>query len=96
MHPLAPAAPLPRRSERKDEKEWPGALLARRTRTMKLCSSDARSKGQPRPLPLSEHIRSRKASLDVRTYEISPAVPGASRSMPYASLESVETGTGRF
>jgi hypothetical protein len=32
-------------------KEWPGALLARRTRTMKLCSSDARSKGQPWPLP---------------------------------------------
>jgi hypothetical protein len=31
-------------------KERPGALFARRTRTMKLCSSDARSKGQPRPL----------------------------------------------
>ena len=26
-------------------------LLARRTRTVKLCSFDARSKGQPRPLP---------------------------------------------
>ena len=30
--------------------ERPGALLARRTRTMKLCSFDARSKGQPWPL----------------------------------------------
>ena len=28
-------------------REWPGALLARRTRTVKLCSFDARSKGQP-------------------------------------------------
>ena len=28
-------------------KERPGALLARRTRMMKLCSSDARSKGHP-------------------------------------------------
>ena len=33
---------------------WPGALLARRTRTMKQCSSDARSQGQPRPLPFVE------------------------------------------
>ena len=33
---------------------WPGALHARRTRTMKLCSSDARSKGQPWPLLLRE------------------------------------------
>ena len=33
------------------EKERPGALLARRTRTMKRCSSDARSRGQPWPLP---------------------------------------------
>ena len=32
-------------------RERPGALLARRTRTMKLCSSDARSRGQPWPLP---------------------------------------------
>jgi hypothetical protein len=29
----------------------PGALLARRTRTVKLCSFDARSKGQSWPLP---------------------------------------------
>ena len=33
------------------ERERPGALLARRTRTVKLCSFDARSKGQPWPLP---------------------------------------------
>jgi len=33
------------------DREWPGALLARRTRTMKRCSSDARSRGQPWPLP---------------------------------------------
>ena len=37
--------------------ERPGALLARRTRTIKLCSFDARSKGQPRPLPLRESMR---------------------------------------
>ena len=41
--------------------ERPGALLARRTRTMKLCSFDARSKGQPWPLPLREGIRNRTA-----------------------------------
>jgi hypothetical protein len=34
----------------KDRGVWPGALLARRTRTVKLCSFDARSKGQPWPL----------------------------------------------
>ena len=34
--------------------ERPGALLARRAPTMKQWSLDARSKGQPRPLPLSE------------------------------------------
>ena len=43
------------------ERERPGALLARRTRTIRVCSFDARSKGQPRPLPLRESIRSRKA-----------------------------------
>jgi hypothetical protein len=45
----------------KDEREWPGALLARRTRTIRMCSFDARSKGQPRPLPLRKGIRSWKA-----------------------------------
>jgi len=38
------------------KEEWEGRsqtiLLARRTRTIKQCSSDARSEGQPRPLPL--------------------------------------------
>jgi len=33
------------------EGEWPGALLARRAPTMNQWSLDARSKGQPRPLP---------------------------------------------
>jgi hypothetical protein len=36
-------------------RERPGALLARRTRTMKRCSFDARSKGQPWPLPLGRY-----------------------------------------
>ena len=35
----------------KDGEEWPGALLARRTRTIRMCLFDARSKGQPWPLP---------------------------------------------
>jgi hypothetical protein len=35
----------------KDSGERPGALLARRAPTMKQWSLDARSKGQPRPLP---------------------------------------------
>ena len=29
------------------DREWPGALLARRTRTIRMCSFDARSEGQP-------------------------------------------------
>ncbi len=32
-------------------RERPGVLLARRTRTIRMCSFDARSKGQPWPLP---------------------------------------------
>ena len=40
------------RGLRRMGREQPGALVARRTRTVKLCSSDARSLGQPRPLPL--------------------------------------------
>jgi hypothetical protein len=39
------------RGLRRMGREQPGALLARRTRTVKLCSFDARSKGQPWPLP---------------------------------------------
>jgi hypothetical protein len=42
------------RGLRRMERERPGALLARRTRTMKRCSFDARSKGQPWPLPYRE------------------------------------------
>ena len=42
------------RALRRMRREWPGALLARRTRTVKLCSFDARSKGQPWPLPLGQ------------------------------------------
>jgi len=42
------------RGVEKEMQEWrerPGALLARRTRTIRMCSSDARSRGQPCPLP---------------------------------------------
>ena len=42
------------RHGRGGDRERPGALLARRTRTIGMCSFDARSKGQPRPLPLRE------------------------------------------
>jgi len=34
--------------------EWPGALLARRAPAIKQRSLDARSEGQPWPLPLRE------------------------------------------
>ena len=44
-------------------RERPGALLARRTRTIKRCSSDARSKGQPRPLPPRNAYESGRPSL---------------------------------
>jgi hypothetical protein len=37
--------------QKKGEGKRPGALLARRTRTIRMWSSDARSRGQPRPLP---------------------------------------------
>ena len=43
-------------------REWPGALLARRTRTIRMCSFDARSKGQPWPLPYREMKRIRRPS----------------------------------
>jgi hypothetical protein len=42
------------RGLRRMERERPGALLARRTRTVKRCSFDARSKGPPWPLPYRE------------------------------------------
>ena len=41
------------RGLRRMVRERPGALLARRTRTVKRCSFDARSKGQPWPPPKS-------------------------------------------
>ena len=44
-------------------RERPGALLARRTRTVKLCSFDARSKGQPWPLPSREVKKVGETSL---------------------------------
>jgi hypothetical protein len=49
------------RGLRRMRRERPGALLARRTRTFRKCSFDARSKGQPRPLPPMKGIRNRKA-----------------------------------
>jgi len=42
---------------KKEAGERPGALRARRTRTVKLCSFDARSKGQPGPLPLKKSYK---------------------------------------
>ncbi len=62
---------LPRHSflgalKRRMRRERPGALLARRTRTIRMCSFDARSKGQPWPLPLREHIRSRNVLARVK------------------------------
>ena len=75
MRPLAPAPPahlFHGALKRKDEKERPGALLARRTRALGRASFDARSKGQPRPLPLRKSIRSQKALVDTCTQGISP------------------------
>ena len=43
----------------KNKRERPGALLARRTRTFRKCSFDARSKGQPRPLPFKKCMKNR-------------------------------------
>jgi len=43
-------------------REWPGALRAHRTRAMKQCSFDARSKGQPRALPQREMKRNGRPS----------------------------------
>ena len=51
-----PGCPLKRKTSKLggDGEEWPGALLARRTRTIRMCSFDARSKGQPGLLPLAD------------------------------------------
>ena len=55
------------------EKEQPSALLARRTRTMKLCSSDARSRGQ---LGCSvEKWQKRESTRWTRTVEGNPVHP---------------------
>ncbi len=56
----------------KDEREWPGALLARRTRTIRMCSFDARSKGQPRPLPLRKSVRKSEEPRSTRAIEDQP------------------------
>ena len=53
------------RGLRRRGRERPGALLARRTRTVKLCWFDARNKGQPWPLPL-ERYREFEGSLSTR------------------------------
>jgi len=42
------------RGLRRMKREQPGALFARRTRTVRRCSFDAHSKAQPRPLPPRE------------------------------------------
>jgi hypothetical protein len=69
--------------------ERPGALLARRTRTVKRCSFDARSKGQPWPLPqwkveesegprLGEERVSARSGGRVRmtrAIEVTPSIP---------------------
>jgi hypothetical protein len=73
----------------KDGGERPGALLARRTRTVKRCSFDARSKGQPWPLPqwkvgesegprLGEERVSARSGGRVRmtrAVEVTPSIP---------------------
>src|SRR6266545_2501956 len=69
--------------------ERPGALLARRTRTMKLCSSDARSKGQPWPLLKREVERIGRAPFDGRSGTNTGAIP---REGKQASLEGACEG----
>ena len=51
-------------------RERPGALLARRTRTMKLCSSDARSRGQPWPLSQRKVERTGTLSLGGNMFRV--------------------------
>ena len=41
--------------------EWPGALLARKTRTIRMCSLDARSEGKSACSPLRQKGENRKA-----------------------------------
>jgi hypothetical protein len=70
-------------------REQPGALLARRTRTIRMCSFDARSKGQPRPLPLREAWEA-GTSCWTRAVESIPAAPANG---PLAPLEHPYGGT---
>ena len=51
----------------KDGKERPGALLARRTRTIGMCSFDARSKGHPGYALLLRERRKRGRSMRGQT-----------------------------
>jgi len=55
---------------RQQERKRPGALLARRTRTIRMCSFDARSKGQPWPLPLKDVYEGGGSSLATRTDQL--------------------------
>jgi hypothetical protein len=54
-------------SELGKKREWPGALLARGTRTIGMCSFDARSRGQPRPHPSREMRNVGRPSIDARS-----------------------------
>ena len=82
------------------EGERPGALLARRTRTMKRCSFDARSKGQPRPLPLKGGIGNWKTLVGRAQWKISqpPSLERdeqAWREHVYRSMRAVKGSLGR-
>jgi hypothetical protein len=59
-----------------------------------LCPSDARNKGQPRPLPLRKSMRNRRGLVGRAHVRDKPHRSGASRSMPHTSFlgEGVEPG----
>jgi hypothetical protein len=65
--------------------ERPGALLARRTRTMRQCSFDARSKGQAIQLPLGPLLR-----FEIDGGSLAASMPDKRfrkpRSRPYSGL----------
>ena len=74
------------------DREWPGALLARRTRTIRLCSSDARSRGQPWPPP---PIRFRRGGVEEKKGKKGGlAIPcaRATRGLRRPSLDARTTG----
>ncbi len=58
------------RGLRRMGRERSGALLARRAPTIKLWSLDARSEGQPRPLPLVDVWREGGIRLDGRNQKL--------------------------